>query len=251
MWSCGRLTWLHHAPPIRAWTEKMMRHATTEETLEISLELMTSPKLCQFTASLLTLLTLLLLLCSLVFCIDLQRSSASESSIIKWESLCWSGLSTVIQLSAALNGTLCDWLDMIWQQKNKGRSKTPKTRPWPCSPQPEPYQCSSCKESVRERERGCQKSEAFCVPPKQDSYFIFAVHDWFLFSIGEMKAGHSCIFFGMVKENLLRAIPNTHSLCAKPEFSFVIWSPFQAAACVWLWFFWLIMFMLKALTQKK
>jgi hypothetical protein len=102
-----------------------------------------------------------------------------------------------------------------------------------------------------ERERGCQKSEAFCVPPKQDSYFIFAVHDWFLFSIGEMKAGHSCIFFGMVKENLLRAIPNTHSLCAKPEFSFVIWSPFQAAACVWLWFFWLIMFMLKALTQKK
>lgn len=109
------------APPCstnyRAWTEKMMRHATTEETLEISLELMTSPKLCQFTASLLALLTLLLLLCSLVLCIDLHRSSASESSIIKWESLCWSGLSTVIQLSAALNGTLCDWLDMIWQQK--------------------------------------------------------------------------------------------------------------------------------------
>ena len=152
-------TMLHQCS--RAWTEKMMRHATTEETLEISLELMTSPKLCQFTASLLTLLTLLLLWCSLVFCVDLHRSSASESSIIKWESLCWSGLSTVIQLSAAHSGTLCDWLDMIWQQKSKGRTvepfadseNTPKTRPWPCSPQPEPYQCSSCKESVRERER--------------------------------------------------------------------------------------------------
>ena len=79
----GCLTWLHHAPPIRAWTEKMMRHATTEETLEISLELMTSPKLCQFTASLLTLLTLLLLLCFLVFSCVLHRSAEILSIRIK------------------------------------------------------------------------------------------------------------------------------------------------------------------------